>query len=102
MSAVMDTTEVENTHIGSSLDDFLIEEDIYEESCAEAEKRVIAWQIEQAMKEKGITKSALAERMKTSRAVVDRLLDPHNKSLTLLTLQKAAAVVGKKLKIELV
>lgn len=90
-----------NPHIGSSLDDFLIEEGIYEQVNEVAIKRVLAWQIEQAMKEEGLSKSAMAERMGTSRPALDRLLDPDNPSITLKTLFRAASCIGKRLHIEL-
>lgn len=90
-----------NPHIGPSLDDFLAEEGIFEEVNDAAVKRVLVWQIEQAMKEQDLSKTAMAERMHTSRAQVDRLLDPHNESVTLQTLQKAARTVGKRLRLEL-
>lgn len=90
-----------NPHIGPSLDDFLVEEGIFEEVNDAAVKRVLVWQIEQAMKEQSLSKTAMAERMHTSRAQVDRLLDPHNESVTLQTLQKAARTVGKRLRLEL-
>ena len=89
-----------NPHIGPSLDDFLVEEGIFEEVNDAAIKRVLVWQIEQAMKEQNLSKTAMAERMHTSRAQVDRLLDPHNESVTLQTLQKAARTVGKRLRLE--
>ena len=95
-------TETERGRIGSSFEDFLKEEGIYEEVQAQALKEVIAWQIEQAMRTGGITKTAMAKRMATSRAQLDRLLDPNNTSVTLHTLQKAAAVVGRRLRLELV
>lgn len=95
-------TETEKGRIGSSFDDFLKEEGIYEEVQAQALKEVIAWQIEQAIKAQNLTKSAMARRMATSRAQLDRLLDPKNTSVTLHTLQKAAAVVGRRLRLELV
>jgi hypothetical protein len=91
----------ENLHIGSSFSDFLKEEGIYEEVTAHAVKRVLAWQIEQAMKEQGITKVEMAKRMKTSRAQLDRLLDPENDKVQLDTVQRAAAAVGRKLHMEL-
>ena len=90
-----------NPHIGPSLDDFLVEEGIFEEVNDAAVKRVLVWQIEQAMKEQSLSKTAMAERMHTSRAQVDRLLDPHNESVTLQTHQKAARTVGKRLRLEL-
>ncbi|HWD60387.1 MAG TPA: helix-turn-helix domain-containing protein [Stellaceae bacterium] len=91
----------ENPHIGSSFSDFLREEGIYEEVTAHAIKRVLAWQIEQAMKEQGITKVEMAKRMKTSRAQLARLLDPTNDKVQLDTVQRAAAAVGRKLHMEL-
>lgn len=92
---------MKNPHIGSSLDDFLEEEGIRDEVDVLAQKRVIAWQIEQEMQSSGITKVALAERMQTSRTQVDRLLDPHNNKIQLDTLQRAAKAVGRTLKLEL-
>jgi hypothetical protein len=90
-----------NRHIGSSFSDFLKEEGIYEDVTAHAIKRVLAWQIEQAMKIQGITKVEMAKRMKTSRAQLDRLLDPNNDKVQLDTVQRAAAAVGRKLHMEL-
>jgi len=89
-------------NIGSTFDSFLREEGLYEEVSAAAIKRVVARQVEDAMKQKGLTKSAMARRMHTSRAALDRLLDPENEAVTLGTLQKAAAVVGRELRLELV
>ena len=82
-------------------DDFLRSEEIIEDAEAVAVKRVIAFQIAEEMKKSNITKSQLAHRMDTSRPVVDRLLNPSNHSVTLLTLERAASAVGKTLKIEL-
>ena len=93
---------MDNPHIGSSIDDFLAEEGILEEAAERAIKRVLGWQIEQEMKAKGMTKAVMAKRMDTSRAQLDRLLDPGNTSVTLHTLQRAAAAIGKKLRVELV
>lgn len=90
-----------NKHIGSSFDDFLKEEGIYEEVTGRAIKRVLAWQIEQAMKAQGLTKSEMAKRMNTSRTQLDRLLDPNNDKVQLDTMQRAAAAVGRKLHLEL-
>ena len=95
-------SEGEKGRIGSSFDDFLDEAGIREEVEAQALKEVLAWQIEQEMKAVGLTKSAMARRMSTSRAQLDRLLDPANTSVTLHTLQKAASVVGRRLRLELV
>ena len=86
-----------NPHIGSSFGDFLKEEGIYEDVTARAVKRVLAWQIEQEMKRQGITKVEMAKRMKTSRAQLDRLLDPDNDKVQLDTVQRAAVAVGRKL-----
>jgi ATP-dependent Clp protease ATP-binding subunit ClpA len=91
-----------NPHIGSSFEDVLREEGTYEETTARAIKRVLARQIEQAMAQKGLSKAAMARRMETSRAALDRLLDPANESVTLLTLAKAAHVVGRRIRVELV
>ncbi len=88
--------------IGSSFDDFLKKEGIYEEVTARAIKRVIARQLNALMEEEGLTKTELANRMKTSRAQLDRLLDPNNESVTLGTLTRAAQAVGRQLRMELV
>jgi DNA-binding Xre family transcriptional regulator len=88
--------------IGSSFDDFLKETGIYEEVTARAIKRVIARQLDALMQDQGLTKSALAKRMHTSRAQLDRLLDPENESVTLGTLARAAQAVGRQLRMELV
>ena len=90
-----------NKHIGSSLDDFLVEAGIIEETEAHAIKEVIAWQLTQAMKEKSLSKSRMAALLKTSRSQLDRLLDPAC-DVTLTTLQRAAALVGRKIRVELV
>ena len=88
-------------HMGSSIDDFLKEEGIFEEAQAQAVKEVVAWQLAQAMKKKKISKSRMAPLLKTSRTQVDRLLDPKN-DITLSSLQRAAAMVGRRVTIELV
>ncbi len=95
-------TKKRNKHWGSSLDNFLKEEGIYEEVNAAAIKAVIAYQLAEEMKKQGITKKRMAELMRTSRAQLDRLLDPDNGSATIETLQRAANVVGRKLRLELV
>jgi len=87
--------------LGSDFDVFLREEHLVEESEATAAKRVIAFQIEQEMRRHRFSKSEMASRMKTSRPALERLLDPANPSVTLSTLERAAAALGKKLKIEL-
>lgn len=88
-------------HIGTKLDDFLDEEGLLAETEAIAAKRVIAYQVERMMEEQGLTKTEMALRMQTSRAALERLLDAENTSVTLLTLERAAKALGKRLKIEL-
>ncbi|MCJ7624173.1 MAG: helix-turn-helix domain-containing protein [Anaerolineaceae bacterium] len=88
--------------IGSDFDDFLAEDGILVEAEAVAIKRVIAFQNAQIMEEQNLTKTAMAERMNTSRAALDRLLDPANKSVTLQTLQSAARALEKRLQVEFV
>ncbi len=92
---------MKSKHIGSSFDDFLAEEALLEEATAVAVKRVIAWQIEQEMAAQSLTKTSMAKKMHTSRAALNRLLDASDTSLTLTTLASAAAVLGKKIKVEL-
>lgn len=91
-----------NPHIGSSFEDFLVEEGIADEVRAVAVKRVLAWQIDQSRKAQGLSKSALAARMQTSRSQVERLLDPTNTQVQLDTLERAAAALGRRLIVELV
>lgn len=91
-----------NKHKGSSLDSFLEEEGILDETRAHAIKEVIAWQLGEAMKERKLTKSGLATMMKTSRTQVDRILDPAYSQVSLETLERAAAVIGRRLQVELV
>ena len=88
-------------HIGSPFDDFLEQEDLLAEAEAVAIKRVIAWQIERLMEEEGLSKSEMARRMGTSRSALERLLDPSNPSVTLLTIERAAKALGKKVRVEL-
>ena len=88
-------------HMGSSIDDFLKEEGIFEETQAQAIKEVVAWQLAEAMKKNKISKNKLATLLKTSRSQVDRILDPKN-DITLGSLQRAAAMVGRRVTIELV
>jgi antitoxin HicB len=94
-------TDLNPQHLGSDLDDFLNEEALLPETEAVATKRVIAWQLEQAMQARGLSKSALAKQMHTSRAAVDRLLDPASPSVTLLTLERAAQALGRRLVVSL-
>lgn len=91
-----------NQYIGSNFDTFLEEEGILSEVEAIAIKRVIAYQIQEAMNQAGLSKSEMAKRMNTSRSSLQRLLDPKNSSLNLQTITKAALVLGKKLKVEFV
>jgi predicted XRE-type DNA-binding protein len=87
--------------MGSSIDDFLKAEGVFEEAQTQAVKEVVAWQLAQAMKKKKISKSRMATLLKTSRTQVDRILDPRN-DITLSSLQRAAAMVGRRVSIELV
>ena len=87
---------------GSAFDDFLMNDGIYAEVTPRAIKRVIARQLDALMADEGLTKTELARRMKTSRAQLDRLLDPDNESVTLATLTRAAQAVGRQLRMELV
>lgn len=89
-------------HLGSNFEDFLKEEGLLEETTAIATKRVLAWQIAEAMKKQNLTKTEMASKMQTNRASLNRLLDGNDTSLTLMTLAKAAAVLGLKVNIELV
>ena len=91
-----------NKHIGSDFDVFLEEEGLLAEVEAVAFKRVIAYQVEELMTQQRLTKTEMAERMQTSRASLNRLLDPSNPSVTLQTLERAATALGKRLRIELV
>ncbi|PKB23877.1 XRE family transcriptional regulator [Janthinobacterium sp. 64] len=88
-------------HLGSSLDDFLKEEGIFEQTQNRAIKEVIAWQLTQAMQEQAMSKTRMAALLQTSRSQLDRLLDPGS-DVTLSTLERAAALVGRKLSITLV
>lgn len=91
----------ENPHIGSTFESFLQEEGFAEEVNAAAIKRVLAWQIEEAMKQQGISKNQMAKRMHTSRAYLDRFLDPNNNKVQLDTIQRAAAAIGRRLRLDL-
>lgn len=88
-------------HLGSSLDDFLEDKGTFEEAKTLAIKEVVVWQLTQAMEKRSLSKARLAVMLKTSRSQVDRLLDP-TRDVTLSTLQRAAALVGRKVQIELV
>jgi antitoxin HicB len=91
-----------NKHIGSDFDDYLQEQGLLAEASATARKRVLAYQIQQAMQRRKLSKTAMAHRMRTSRASLNRLLDPENGSVTLQTLERAAEAVGMRLRVELV
>jgi antitoxin HicB len=91
-----------NPHVGSDFDDFLREEGLYDETQAVAVKRVLAYQLERSMLKAQLTKTAMAKRMGTTRAQLDRLLNPDNPATTLQTLVRAAGAVGKRVKISLV
>lgn len=88
-------------HMGSSIDDFLKQEGIFEEAQAQAIKEVVAWQLDEAMRKQKISKNKMATLLKTSRTQVDRLLNPKN-DITLSSLQRAAAMVGRRVMIQLV
>lgn len=91
-----------NPHIGSSFDSFLKEEGIFDATQAVAVKRVLAFELERSMQKAQLTKTDMAKRMGTTRAQLDRLLNPDNPATTLQTLVKAAGAVGKRVKISLV
>ena len=88
--------------MGSAFDDFLNEEGTFEATQSVAIKRVLAWQIREAMKKQRLTKAEMARRMETSRSQLDRLLDPESNSVTLETLARAARAIGRRMKLELV
>jgi DNA-binding phage protein len=96
-----DIMSEKNQHWGSTLDDFLREEGIYEAAKTEAVTRVISWQLAEEMRKRGMTKTQMAEQMHTSRAQVDRILKAKG-NVTIETLQRAAALVGRELRLELV
>jgi antitoxin HicB len=95
------TKKKRNRHHGSSIDDLLRDEGVFEPFQAAATKEVIAWQIQKGMKEKKLSKNRMADLMHTSRAQLDRLLDPEHGNVTIETLQRAANVLGRSLRIEL-
>lgn len=90
-----------NPHIGASLDEFLKEEGVFEETQAQAIKEVVAWQLAEAMKARKLSRARLAVLLKTSRTQVNRLLDPTH-DITLSSLQRAAKLVGRRVHLELV
>ena len=92
----------DNIHRGSTLDSFLEGEGVLGEFQARAIKEVIAWQLAEAMRDRKLTKTALAALMKTSRTQINRVLDPNDGNVTIETLQRAAALVGRRVQLELV
>lgn len=88
--------------IGSSFKEFMKNEGLHGEASAVAIKRVLAWQLENAMAEEGMSKNELAKRMRTSRSQLDRILDPGNDKIQLDTVYKAARALGREVKLELV
>lgn len=92
---------MDNKYIGSDFDEFLVEEGLLEQAEAVAIKRMLAYQVGQLMQEQNLSKTEMSRRMKTSRAALDRLLDPANQSVTLQTLDRAARALGKRLQISL-
>ena len=94
--------KINKKNLGTSIESWLAEEGILEESTNSAMKAVLAWQLAQEMKKRKLTKVKMAEAMKTSRAQLDRVLDPTSGNVTIDTLERAAKAVGRKLKVELV
>ena len=93
--------ENSNPHLGTCLDDLLEEDGLLAEARAIAIKRVLAWQVNETMKKQQLSRSEMARRMRTSRSALARLLDPDNPSVTLLTLDRAATALGKRLSVSL-
>ncbi|MDS3859973.1 Fis family transcriptional regulator [Thermosynechococcaceae cyanobacterium BACA0444] len=98
----LSTEMTNNPHVSSFLDDLLEEDGLLAEVNAVVLKRILAWQIAQKMQNKGLRKSQMARSMSTSRPALERLLDPRNTSITLKTMERAATILGKRLRIELV
>ena len=92
----------DNKHRGSTLDSFLEEDGVLAEFQAKAIKEVIAWQLTEAMRDRKLTKTALAALMNTSRTQISRVLDPNDGNVTIETLQRAAALLGRRVQLELV
>ncbi len=91
-----------NPHRGPTLEEFLKEEGLYEDAVEFATRRVVAWQLEQARKDSNISKTEMARRMETSRSQLDRILNGDESDIGIKTLERGAAAVGKRLKVELV
>ena len=98
----MSRTNKKNSRRGSSLDSFLKEEGLYAKVVAQGEKEILAAKLQAEMKKAGMTVSALAKKMNTSRAAINRILDPANPSITLDTLERAAFALGKRWRFELI
>lgn len=96
------TRKKKTKHIGSSFNDFMKEEGLHEEASAVAIKRVLAWELEQAMEKEGVSKNEMAKRMHTSRSQLDRILDPDYDKVRLDTVFKAARALGREVRLELV
>lgn len=101
MSKIRNKRKTRKSHMGSTIDNFMKREGIFEESQAQAVKEVVAWQLDEAMKKQKISKNKMAALLKTSRTQVDRILNPKS-DITLSSLQRAAAMVGRRVTIELV
>ena len=101
MSRARNKRKPKKRHLGSSIDDFMKHEGVFEESQAQAVKEVVAWQLDAAMKRQKISKNKMAALLQTSRTQVDRILNPKS-DITLSSLQRAAAMVGRRVTIELV
>jgi antitoxin HicB len=101
MSSARNKRKSGKRHMGSSIDNFMKHEGVFEESQAQAVKEVVAWQLDAAMKRQKISKNKMATLLKTSRTQVDRILNPKS-DITLSSLQRAAAMVGRRVTIELV
>lgn len=95
------TTDIEKGRLGQAFEDFLKEQGTYEDTTEQAVKRVLAFQLAEAMKSQGITKVEMAKRLNTSRSQLDRLLDPDHDGVTLGVLARAAKAVGRDLRLEL-
>jgi len=98
----MSITKKTNSRRGGKFNDFLKQQGLYDKVVAQAEKEILAWKLQSAMDERKMSVSALAKRMNTSRAAINRILDPANPSVTLGTLEKAAVALGKRWRFELI
>ena len=94
--------EKEHSPLGSSFDEFLGDDGLYEEATLAATKRVLVMQLAAEMENQHISKTQMARRMHTSRSALERLLDPENESVTLQTLDKAARSLGRRIAVALI